>query len=280
MFKPNCILIFLLLLTISFSVCASYDYAVITTQKKAENIVQQLEPLFSKQAQFSAKGYQLIIKASPAVIKEIKYLLKQIDRPLKNLLIHIANKKTLNQLLKLTQTSEQLMTEAGSKNTVQTIQKSDGGTVKITSTQRNSDKRGDGIFQARVVEGSWVTISTGKDIPYYSTAYYRTPQTQFKKISSGFEARAILKPNNQVVVYIRAQNNHQNKNYSDMINTSSTETTLSGNLNQWLNFGQITQTHKKQQQQYEVQRLGGGIQYSNRTNQSEEHFYIRVNIIQ
>ena len=275
MFKPFCILFFLLLLTISFPLSASYEYTVINTQQKAENILQQLKPLFTEQAQFSAKDYQLIIKASPDVIKEVKYLLKQIDRPLKNLIIHVANKKTINQLLKSTPTSTQYKTIGGATDSVKTAYQSGAGTAKIISTQRRSDSRGEGTFQARVIEGNWVTIHMDKKIPYHTVGYPsrykdRWVQTQYKKITNGFDAKVVLKPNKQIIASIKIQNHYQDNQHHDIINTRSTETTISGALDEWIEIGQISNI--KQQQP-------SGIQYNSSQSQSETSYYIKVNAV-
>ncbi|MFK5986652.1 MAG: hypothetical protein QM479_14680 [Pseudomonadota bacterium] len=271
MFKRICIFLFLGQLLLPSWVIASYEYAVIATHKKATTIKQQLSPLFKGQASFSAKGYQLIIKASPSVINEIRHLLKQIDSPLQNLLIQVANQKTIDQ---------QLKKNSGSYKS----HKQQRGSVKITSTENISNRKNHGIYQARSVEGNWVTIYTGKEVPYYISNYYQTPQTQFKKITSGFEAKAELKNKNQVVIYIRAQNSQQNKNYAEVINSSSIETTISGNLNQWISIGQIAQDNKQNQQQYGVQygskKAGTAIQYNNRSQASQENYYIKVTTTQ
>ncbi len=283
MFKPICILFFMLFFTITSPVNASYEYAVIATQQKAENIVQQLKPLFADQAHFSAKDYQLIIKASPDIIKEIKYVLKQIDQPLKNFIIRVANKKTLNQLLKSTPASRQLYTQPGSNSAVKTIRKSAGGTVKITSSQRNSDFHTDGVFQARAVEGNWVAIHTTKQIPYYTTTFpagvypvkkgkdkYHWAQTSYKKIKSGFDAKVILKADNQINVTIRIQNHYRDKQNQDIINSNYTESIISGALGEWIEIGQIGNLKKQQQT---------GVQYSSNQSTAETTLYIKVNTI-
>jgi hypothetical protein len=308
MFKHNCILIFLLLLTISISASASYEYAVIPTQQKAENILQQLKPLFPENTKFSAKDYQLIIKASPDIIKEIKYVLKQIDRPLRNLIISIANNKTIDKLLKSSYVSGKLTSKIkaekkttneqyNNENTIgQDISKPSGGTVKITSTQRNYDSLQNGIYTARVVEGHWAYIYTGKQVPYYTITEqatnspinsavnksynYQVPQTQFKDVKSGFEAKAVLQTGNRVLIYIRSQNNQQNSTYQSNINSSSSYSTISGSLNEWLTISVInTGIITNKNNQHNMQQPYNGIQYRNRTNQTQETYYIKVNTV-
>lgn len=308
--KPVCILIFLLLLTTSFSVSASYEYAVLPTQQKAENLLKQLKPLFPEDTKFSAKGYQLIIKASPNIIKEIKYVLKQIDRPLQSFIISIAKYKTIDKLLKTTHVSGPPVTNKtpAKKNKLthfnnnddigQDISKPSGGKVKITSTQRNSDTLHNGIYSARVVEDNWVYIRIGKQVPYYSSGNFpntgpanmafnrpynfQLPQTQFKTINSGFEAKAILQTGNQVLIQIKAQNNHQNKNYQSDIDTSSAYTTISGSINQWIKIGEISQgsiVTENKNKLSNTQKTSSTIQYRNRTNQQNDTYYIKINTI-
>ena len=275
-------LIFLLLLSISFSLSASYEYTVINTQQKAEKIVQQLKPLFTDQTQFSAKDYQLIIKASPDVIKEIKYLLKQIDRPLKNFIIQVANKKTINQLLQSTPTSTQDKPLGGLTDTVKSVYQSGAGKTRIISTQRNSDKRANAIFQAQVVEDDWVTILIGKEIPYHTIEYQtnssplkiqdkdRWAQTQYKQLNNGFDAKISFRPNRQIIVSLIIKNNYQDKQHHDTINTRSAVTTISGVLDEWIEIGKISNIKKQQQ---------SGIQYNTNRSQAETSYFIKVNTV-
>jgi len=293
MFKAIYILLFTLLLTISSWAYASYEYAVISTQQKAENIIKQLKPLFSDNAKFSGKGYQLIIKASPGIIKEVKYVLRKIDRPLQNLVVSIANHKTIDRLLKSSYVSNQLKAKTKKQKIIssrqnynqatigQDIAKPSGGRVKITSTQRHSDTSQNGIYSARVIEGNWVYIHTGKQLPYYTNNNpynFSLPQTQFKEIKSGFEAKAVLQPRNQVLIHIRAQNNQQNKTYQYNIDSSSADTTISGNLNEWIEIGAISKnTNNKAFNKHNTQKSFSGIQYQSRPNKTQESFYIKVN---
>lgn len=279
MFKQLVILLFCALINFSTIVCASYEYAVIPTQKKAENIIKQLNPLFSNNAKLSGKGYQLIIKASPDIIKEIKYVLKQIDRPLQNLIISISNSKTIDKQLKSTAmirppTSKISAAENGISHD---IDKPGVRTSKIISTQRDSDTLHNSIYTARVVEGNWVTIYTGKQVPYYINSYYRPSQTQFKDIESGFEAKAVLQIGNQVLIHIRTQNNHQNKTYQQNMNTRSASTTLSGSLNKWIEIGAISKNNNPNSQNTYQQY--STTQYRNRNRQAHETFYIKINTV-
>jgi hypothetical protein len=296
MFKAIYILLFTLLLTISSWVGASYEYAVIPTQQKADDIIKQLKPLFVDNAKFSAKGYQLIIKASPNIINEIKYILKKIDRPLQNLIISIATNKNIDRLLKSSYVSGQLTSREKtqqinssdsdhSKSSIgQDIAKPSGGRSKITSTRRFSDKQQNGIYSARVIEGNWVYIYTGKQLAYYSNPSspniypynYQIPQTQFKEIKSGFEAKATLQTGNRVLIQIKAQNNQQNKNYQRNINSSSTESTLSGTLNEWIQIGKIS-NNKAVNNRQNTQQSFSGVQYQSRPNETQETFYIKIN---
>jgi hypothetical protein len=292
-FKQIVILLFFSLVSLSSATKASYDYAVIPTQQKAQVMMRQLKPLFSDSAKFSAKGYQLIVKASATTIKEIKHVLKQIDRPLQNLIIRIANYQTLNQLLQSNELSVQVESDSNNAN-IQTIKKPNGAHVKITTTQRQSDRQNDKIYSARVIEGSWVYIYTGEQFPYYSYDggyiggnyinrpnkkrndrpgknynYPIIPNTEYKEIESGFDAKAVLKNDQQVIIEIRAQNSQRDKTYQKSINTSSTNTTVSGNLNEWIEIGNRGQSYQN----------NGGVNY-NLNRDKQEVYYIKVDVSQ
>gem|GEM_PF-3952535 len=68
---------------------ASYQLQVITTHQAAENYITQLQALFPPPVLISAHQHQLLIKATPDIIQEVKYLLQRIDKPIQTLAISI-----------------------------------------------------------------------------------------------------------------------------------------------------------------------------------------------
>jgi len=274
----------LLLLLANVSL-ANYELVVINTNQNAKNLIPTLQPLFAKQASFSAQGYRLIIKAAPKTIREIKQILKEIDIPLQNLIISFSNRENLNKSLKQRGVSGRV--DLGNNQSISTrnpdndgnIQYSyreDGSRVKIISTNQRASYQNNNNYQARVLEGNWVYIKTGQQVPYQTSMgrykdkkpYYNRLSTEFIDVYSGFDAKPYLSANNRVVVHIKPHQKNLNRQHPKRIDVKSIETTVSGNLDEWIPVGQA------------LNSLGNnakGTTYQTKnTNQNNFQFYIRV----
>jgi len=281
-----CILLGSFLLQANIS--ANYQFVVLDTNQNAKHLIPTLEPLFGKQASFSAQGYRLIVKASPQTIREIKKLLKEIDVPLQNLVISFSNREQVNKKLKSTSADGHLdisknhsisSRNPSSDGNIQYSYREDGSRVKIVSTNKRSQYSGNSNYQARTLEGNWVFINTGQQVPYQSYDYkfkdsnkesgYGRFTTEFVDVYSGFDAKAYLSGKERVVVHIKPHQKNLNRQHAKRIDVKSMQTTVSGRLGEWIAIGQA------------LNSLGNndkGISYRTRkSNQDNFQFYIRVN---
>jgi len=267
---------------------ASYELVVINTNQNAKNLIPILQPLFAKQASFSAQGYRLIVKAAPQTIKEIKSLLKEVDIPLQNLIISFSNREQVNKNLKRTAAEGHLdisknhsisTQNPNTDGNIQYTYREDGSRVKIISTNKQSKYNANSNYQARVLEGNWVFINTGQQVPYQSydqyaykknkkEPYYGRYSTQFVNVYSGFDAKAYLSSGERVVIHIKPHQQNLNQQHPKRIDVKSLETQVSGKLGEWIPIGQA------------LNSLGNnvkGITYqTKKTNKDNFQFYIQV----
>lgn len=270
---------------------AAYELAVINTHQNPKNLIPIMQPLFGKQASFTSQGYKLIVKASPQTINEIKDLLKEIDVPLQNLVIRFANREQIDKRLKNTSVEGRIdisnNQSISSRNpdtdgNIQYTYREDGSRVKVISTHKRSRYDGNSNYEARVLEGSWVYINTGQQVPYQTyqyhpgkkdrdrnRPYYGSYSTEFVNVYSGFDAKAHLSGNDKVVLHIKPHQKGMNREHPKRIDVKSMQTTVSGRLGEWLPIGQALNT---------VGNNVKGITYQTRNrNQDNFQFYIQVN---
>ena len=263
----------------------AWQYQVFNTQRPAQELKQQLSPLF-KNAAFSAKGYQLIVKAEPATLGEIKKLLADIDQPLRNLTISVSSEKYLQQLQNHTgmgtmSRRQQTITQ-GSEQQYYAYGK--GKNARVISTAKNTRQNDQQVYRASGLENTWISLYLGEqrgyqDVSAPSPWYPPATRTRFQELSSGFKARVNLRADNQVVIEIQGQYQQADPNHKRRFTTRSYQTTLHGHLDQWIPFGDIHNQRQQQQGQIKLSSTqGGAINYQTSNKQSQYQYYLKVTL--
>lgn len=291
--KMRLILLLLFCMMYSPGVFSETNFRVFQTQQPAQALIPIIAPLYGDMVKLTAKNNSLIVKAAPPVLEEIARLLEQIDKPLHNLLIEVSStleantdyrQDSIEGRIKLGDDAviSNRAPDAGKPNVTIRYGKN-GSLIKSTHTRRNRSRSNPDTFRVRTLEGNWAVIQTGKKVPYYSSdytnirpgynrAYYPrgANSVELVDVTSGFEVFPTLN-GEHVTLKIRPQNQSMNRQYPDRINTRSIDTTVSGELGQWI-------------------FLGGAINIINEQNSSTLHstrrdtdldtnYRIKVNII-
>ncbi|MCU7940097.1 MAG: hypothetical protein KZQ64_07115 [gamma proteobacterium symbiont of Bathyaustriella thionipta] len=90
--KNNRLILFIFLCSlVSSNVFSESSFRVFQTQQAAQTLLPIIAPLYGNQAKITAKNNSLIVKASTPVLEEIAQLLKELDKPLHNLLIEVSS---------------------------------------------------------------------------------------------------------------------------------------------------------------------------------------------
>ncbi len=141
---------------------AQYSLEVIALRHRtAEQVLPALRPLLGPGGTLSGQANQLIVRASPANLADIRAALESIDRPLRRLHILV---RFEDSLAERTQGFEA------------------GGTIgnrgsRVDIQARDSSARADERVDQRllVLEGSLARIQTGMSRPVQSRQYIKTP---------------------------------------------------------------------------------------------------------
>ena len=203
-----------LLLICSFSVMAATEIVPLNYHTSAD-MLPMAQDFLGKDGQVSAYGNQLIIKAEPDKIQELKALITQLDTTPKRLLITV-------------DTNENNQQNSGDSQT------------RIISYGTAS--RDGGIQQIQASEGVPALIQVGQSVPLTTTqpdAYGRPQnQTQYRNVTQGFYVTASV-TGETVHLAISTNRDRMSQERPDVVNVQSTDTTVTGRLGEWITLAGV-----------------------------------------
>lgn len=266
---------------------AESSIRVFQTQQAAQGLISTIAPLYAGQAKFTAKNNSLIVKAPENILNEIEQLLKELDKPLHNLIIEVSS--SLDDFDNYQQDSiegrikigdDAVISSRAPQNdnpNVSVRYGKNGSVIKTTHTRRSRTRNNPDNFKVRTVEGSWAFIQTGQLVPYYSSnyrgqRYYPLLQNsvELADVTSGFEVYPTLN-GDQVTLKVRPKNRSMSREYPDRINTRSVDTVVSGRLDQWIYLGgAINQTNEQS---------SGTLYSTKRHSDLDMNYRIKVHIV-
>ncbi|MGY2440625.1 secretin N-terminal domain-containing protein [Pseudomonas sp. SDO52101_S400] len=203
-----------LLLGCSFSVMAATEIVPLKYHTSAD-MLPVAQDFIGKDGQVSAYGNQLIVKAEPDKIQELKALLTQLDTAPKRLLITV-------------DTNENNQQNTGDQQT------------RIINYSTSS--RDGGIQQIQASEGAPALIQVGQSVPITSsqTNSYGdySSQTQYRNVTQGFYVTASV-TGDTVHLAISTNRDRMSQERPDVVNVQSTDTTVTGRLGEWITLAGV-----------------------------------------
>lgn len=205
---------------------AQYSLEVIALRHRtAEQVLPALRPLLEPGGALSGQANQLIVRASPANLADIRAALESIDRPLRRLQISV---RFDDSLAERTQGFEANGT-IGNRGSRVDIQARDSS----ASANERVDQR------LLVLEGSVARIQTGMSRPVQSRQYIKTPGgvvsqevVVVQDLTTGFDVVPRL-AGSQVLLEIAPQR-------ENIEGSRRAATTISTRLGEWTEIGAVT----------------------------------------
>ncbi len=237
-------LLSLLLLLSSLSQAAS-SQVIDLQHTTAEALLPALEPMLNADERVAAYGNQLILRASPARIDELRALIQQLDRQPTRLRISVAtdgsdfdSQRGLQAGARIRQRHTEVVMgqpPAGS-----------GAQARIIDRQTRSSS--DSLRQISAVEGYPVLIERGQNVPVTDTLvgpYGQVQQsTRYQPATQGFYATVRLSGDNALI----SISNHQDRYRPDsgLIDVQQTDTQVSARLGEWITIGGLSDSDSGQ----------------------------------
>lgn len=224
----------LILMVILFCQASAYSHEleiINLKHRSAEELLPVIQPLLERDETASGMNYQLILRASPRNIAQIKRLLEGIDTPPRRLTVTVMQDVDSDTVSRLTGLSGSI----GHLN------------ARIISTRQLEDDKK--TQQLQVLEGSRARVSTGQNVALPQRQVVQTPwgtqvveTMQYRDVSSGFYVLPRVH-GDQVTVELSAQNDALTGSGNGYPTTRIQNTTsmVSGRLGEWLVVGGLSQ---------------------------------------
>lgn len=196
--------------------------------RNAEQVIPVLRPLIEPGGALTGMQYQLIVRASPANIADIRRVLASLDSMPRRLLISVR------------QDAENSSVARGA-SVAGTVSSGSGSSVnaRVFDSRGNSDDR---VMQTvQVMEGGVAMIQMGQSIPVPARSVTRTVNgvmvtdtTAYRDVGTGFQVVPQLS-GDRVTLAINPQRDTPGP--GGAVNVQRAATTVSGRLGEWIALG-------------------------------------------
>jgi hypothetical protein len=205
--------------------------------RTAEDLIPTLKPLLGPEDAISGQGGLLFLRTDQATVQQIQGLLDQIDRRPANLMISVRTGTDM-------QREKQAIGISGDIR-LDDPQQSE---IRGTATSRYQTRDRGNLQQLRVLEGRTAYIDYGQSVPYPTISagagpygHYQHYGMQYRDLHRGFVVRPRLS-GDQVFLDINPRDERLSQQGAGMIDSSGLQTTINGQLGQWIRLGGTSET--------------------------------------
>jgi hypothetical protein len=202
--------------------------------RPAAEVIPLVSPILGPEDALTGTGFQLIIRAAPATIAQVREVLAALDAPARNLVVSVRRGG-------LDTSSERGIDVQGQIGGPMT---EDRLGVRVIGRQ-TTDRTGD-VQTLRVLEGQQAFIRSGESIPYRSTDVILVPGgavatsgIDYRDLDRGFLVRPSVGPERRVRLEILQVDERLSQMGRGRIDTQRVDTVLSGEIGEWIRIGGI-----------------------------------------
>jgi len=207
----------------------------------AENIIPAIQPMLQSNERVSAYGNQLLIRAEPQRIDEIKALVARLDTQPSRLMISVANTGSSSGSTGGYRVDGRI--DTGPADIIIGDPNNRGNSARIIN--RRTYGSNDGVRQIMASEGYPVLIQGGQSVPITTTTtnvYGQViEQTQYQDVTQGFYATVQLS-GDMATITLSANNNRLNSRRQGVIDVQQADTVVTAPLGQWVTVGGLDDT--------------------------------------
>lgn len=203
----------------------------------AEDIIPAVQPLLDADERVSAYGNQLIIRAEPQRIEQIRGVLADLDRQPGKLRISVSNDGSSVSDQSGYQIDGRIGTGAGD-----IVVGHPGRHNQARVIRRETRGAQDGVHVITANEGYPVLIQTGQSVPLTTTSTNSygqvVQQTDYRDVTSGFYAT--VRVNGDIAtINISANNDRMRQRGNQVIEVQRTDTVVTARLGEWVTIGAL-----------------------------------------
>lgn len=245
----NILIILMTCLFFAVTASASELEMINLKHRSAEELIPVIRPLLDKDEMVSGMNYQLMLRASPRNIAQIRRLLESIDTVPRRLTVTVMQNVDSDTVARLTEISGSVGAGRARITLPGAVGGSQGVNARIISTRSLEDDKK--TQQLQVLEGNKALVKSGQSVPVperqvvqnaWGTQVIET--TRYRDVSSGFYVLPRIH-GETVTLEISAQNDslaqHLNAGSLPVARVQDTSSIVSGRLGEWINVGGIGQ---------------------------------------
>ena len=228
--------------------------------RPADQILPIVQPLVEPGGTVSGTGFQLIVRASPANLAQIKQVVASLDRAARQLVISVRQDAESR--------AERAAAAAG------VVLSPGNSRVSGMITEGSSQGRDNISQQVRTQEGAAAYIAAGTSVPVTTRTMQRTVNGVVvqetvtpRDIVSGFYATPRVN-GDTVFLDISTQRDTPGNLGAGSANVNRLSSTVSGKLGQWIEIGGVSQSSGS--------TSGGILSRSSEAGQSDRRVFLRV----
>ena len=255
MFRQFPAVLFVLLALFATTPRADYPIEVVELRHNLlQDVLPVVQPLMGEGETLTGMNNQLIIKAPPARVRQIRELLSQIDRPPRRLIVTVSNQGELDRYSRGHSTAADINSGDGNITINPRGQRRETASAGVESgdsrarigVHDSSSQGGRTVGQhVQVMEGRRAWINAGVQVPVRSREGYFAGGVPYERrsityhdVRSGFYV--IPRLSGEFVTLEILQHDDRPGDRPRTFRTQSANSTVSGRLGEWINLGGIS----------------------------------------
>ena len=199
------------------------------SQRPAAELAGIVQPLLGDGEAVQASGFQLIVRARPDTLEQVRDLVQRLDRAPRQLLVSVR------------QPTSSMESRQGTSGEVAADRDGVHSRVRIYATESRGRE---GVAQRlRVLEGHTAFIQTGQAVPVGERDVVVGPggavvhdTTRYRDVTSGFYVLPRLS-GDDVILELSTRRDTLSRQGGGVVNTRQAVTTVRGSLGQWIEVG-------------------------------------------
>lgn len=237
------ILLLLLLFQCNILIAGNPMEIIQLKARPAAEIIPIIKPLLEPGSSLTGINNQLIIRATPKQIAEVRKLLERIDRPARKLIIYVRHGSSYD--LNRNGISIDINRKLGSHTRIVTGQKTPPGTARLRTRSASTRNQLDSTHHVQTLEGKPAFIATGRSVPIDEQTttisggvIQQQNSVRYLDVTTGFYVIPYLN-GNQVSLNI-SPHMQRHGSIHGTYDISSAHTTVRGRIGEWITIGGVS----------------------------------------
>jgi len=250
---PENVLVGLFCLLVSAPGLSDYPIEVIELRSRPlEEILPVIQPFVGAEDTVTGMGNNLVIKASPAKVQEIRRLLETLDRPPRRLVISVGKQGDVSSSSSGYRASADIKAGDSRFSINSPGHPTDSSRAQVRIHDNTLQGARTTRHRVQALEGRPAYITSGTRIPlqtserYYDRGVpYQQRTTQLQDVNSGFYV--VPRVNGDEVTLEIMQHDDRPGERRGVINTQATGTVVRGRLGEWVELGGVDTSDSNRQ---------------------------------